>query len=403
MKFNKWTLGLAAVGAVSMASAVRADETKLSTLNTAVSSTVISGYVDVAAQYNAGSPSGKDSTYVPNMPIGLRSSKVDNFTLNNVTISLDKALDETPWASGYHIDLNAGTDQIDGMFGDQSTTSHAAVRQAYVTMRTPVGNGIDWKMGVIDGVTGYESNTDYLNPNYTRSYGYLVNPASFTGLIGSYKICNAVTVQAGIANRGNNFSGNGLIGAQQRSVGLSSKDYIATVAFTAPDSWGFLKGSVLNLGTFQGLDNGAVNNYSANATLNTPVTGLKVGLSFDTVQTLTGPNSSTGAQNLSWDGNIFGVYATYQATDKLGFNLRGEYVDASGAVYGAPNFQEVTATVQYDLWANVVSRIEFRWDHIEHGQAFNNGGGYSYNGDTSGYFASTENAFMVALNLIYKF
>ena len=27
MKFNKWTLGLAAVGAVSMASAVRADET----------------------------------------------------------------------------------------------------------------------------------------------------------------------------------------------------------------------------------------------------------------------------------------------------------------------------------------------------------------------------------------
>ncbi len=49
MKFNKWTLGLAAVGAVSMASAVRADEApKLVPLNTALSSTVISGYVDVA-------------------------------------------------------------------------------------------------------------------------------------------------------------------------------------------------------------------------------------------------------------------------------------------------------------------------------------------------------------------
>ncbi len=61
MKFNKWTLGLAAVGAVSMASAVRADETpKLVPLQTALSSTVISGYVDVAAQYNPGDP-GKTS------------------------------------------------------------------------------------------------------------------------------------------------------------------------------------------------------------------------------------------------------------------------------------------------------------------------------------------------------
>src|SRR5208282_1746848 len=54
MKFNKWTLGLAAVGAVSMASAVRADEPKLVPLTTALSSTVISGYVDVAAQYDMG-------------------------------------------------------------------------------------------------------------------------------------------------------------------------------------------------------------------------------------------------------------------------------------------------------------------------------------------------------------
>ena len=83
MKFNKWTLGLAAVGAVSMASAVRADEApKLVPLNTAVSSTVISGYVDVAAQYNPGDPSGK------NLPVCQRwfrtSSKVDSFTVNDL-------------------------------------------------------------------------------------------------------------------------------------------------------------------------------------------------------------------------------------------------------------------------------------------------------------------------------
>src|SRR5208283_702574 len=168
MKFNKWTLGLAAVGAVSMASAVRADETpKLVPLNTAISSTVISGYVDVAAQYNAGDPGGSKGAGVGIQPFG-STGTVDGFSLNDVVISLDKPLDESPWASGYHIDLNWGTAAL--AFG--ANGAGAPVRQAYVTMRTPVGNGIDWKLGAFDGVTGYEGNTGYSNPNYTRSYGY---------------------------------------------------------------------------------------------------------------------------------------------------------------------------------------------------------------------------------------
>ena len=55
MKFNKWTLSLVGIGAVSLASAVRADEAvKLVPLNTLVPSTTISGYVDTAVQYNLG-------------------------------------------------------------------------------------------------------------------------------------------------------------------------------------------------------------------------------------------------------------------------------------------------------------------------------------------------------------
>src|SRR5208282_6418819 len=48
MKFNKWTLGLAAVGAVSLASAVRADEAKIIPLQTTLANTTISGFVDTA-------------------------------------------------------------------------------------------------------------------------------------------------------------------------------------------------------------------------------------------------------------------------------------------------------------------------------------------------------------------
>jgi len=393
MKFNQWTLGLAAVGAVSLASAVRADEAKLSVLNTALSNTTISGYVDVAAQYNMGN-----------------AKSGDNFSLNSATITLDKPLDESPWAAGYHVDLNGGSAAITPLnsggsvsgtvtgraYGDNlglrnnlgydsnlsipysanvTGASSFGIRQAYVALRTPVGNGIDWKMGLFDGITGYEGNTGYLNPNFTRSYGYMLNPASEVGLLGSYNFSKEIALQMGIANRVNGTA-----------VGLSSKDYIAAIALTAPESFGFLKGSVLNLQTIQTFDNGGINNYSVNGTFATPVAGLKFGLAYDKVQSL----QAAGA-----DGNIYGVYATYQATQKLGFNLRGEYLDGQnlssyfGGNGGNYKGEEVTATIQYDLWANVVSRLEFRWDHLESNRAF--------------YDNSYQNAYLLALNIVYKF
>jgi hypothetical protein len=377
MKFNKWTLGLAAVGVVSMASAVNADETtKLSPVETALSTTTISGAVDTAAQYNPG-----DAVQSSN-------HKVDNFSLNSATISLDRPMDESPWAAGYHIDLNAGTDAINA-FGNPSADEYAVgIRQAYVALRTPVGNGIDWKMGAFDGVTGYESNTGYLNPNYTRSYGYMMNPASEVGLIGSYKFCDAVALQMGMANSYNPY--------YDSPDSLTSHDYIAAIALTAPDSFGWLKGSVLNLGTIQSFEANGVNHYSVNATIATPVTGLKFGVAYDKLQGLTSQNGQ--------DGNVYGVYATYQATQKLGFNLRGEYIDGknlfnpgyyddNGNVTPLDDWNgkgtEVTATIEYDLWQNVLTRAEFRWDHLESEQAFNAN--------------NTADEYLLALNVVYKF
>ncbi len=65
--------------------------------------------------------------------------------------------------------------------------------------------------------------------------------------------------------------------------------------------------------------------------------------------------------------------------------------------YGRGNsIYAVTATAQYDLWKNVLSRIEFRWDHVEHGNAF--GGVDSVTGGPD-----RANAYMLAANVIYKF
>ncbi len=392
MKFNKWTLGLAAVGAVSMASAVRADEApKMVPLTTALSSTVISGYVDVAAQYNMGNYST-----AAGVPAGTAANKVDNFSLNNVVISFDKPEDESPWASGYHIDLNAGTDAVGLGFGQNvvsarsSGTAALAIRQGYVIVRTPVGNGIDWKIGVQDDIIGYEGNTDGGNPNYTRSVGYFVEPTTLLGLIGSYKITDAVTVQAGIADATTPLNGFGPVPNQ---IQASDKTIAAAVAFTAPDSFGWAKGATLNLGTLLNIDAGGQDNFYAGLTVPTPMSALKVGASFDLVS----DNNQTAANANNDSGYVVGLYSSFQATDKLAFNLRGEYYDLAGgtttyAPYATTNGkgEEVTATLQYNLWANVISRAEFRWDHADSGTAFSNTGGCA-------------DSFLLAANLIYTF
>jgi len=427
MKFNKWTLGLAAVGAVSLASAVRADEApKMSQLQTALSNTTISGYIDVAAQYNPGNYSfiptvnGNGSTQYPHGVSGVPAgtglntlsgpSKIDSFTLNDVDVAIDKPEDDTPWASGYHMDLNWGADAIDGVLGTGSSvltaaTSHGAnvvpavqsaqnfgVRQAYIVIRTPVGNGIDWKVGVQDDIIGYEGNTDGANPNYTRSYGYSIEPTTLTGIVGTYKVCNLLTVQGGIADA---TSGNN---------SLSSKAYVGSVALTAPDNWGFLKGSTLNAGVVLNFENIGTCNYYVGTTLSTPWSMLKVGGSFDLVSVA---NSQFGSAPNNDSGWVIAAYANLQATDKLSFNARGEFFDFQSGVspyaYAANDGigEEVTLTAQYNLWANVISRVEFRWDHIDSGNAF--AGAANFGTSTSSTSASTADSFILAANLIYQF
>jgi hypothetical protein len=60
--------------------------------------------------------------------------------------------------------------------------------------------------------------------------------------------------------------------------------------------------------------------------------------------------------------------------------------------------EEVTATVQYNLWANVISRLEFRWDHIDSGNAFGN----PEPGPSGATFGDAD-SFLLAANIIYTF
>src|SRR5438876_1464612 len=103
MKADKWTLGLAAVGLVSLPSVMQAEE-KASSMLTALSSTTISGYVNTSAEWNPGT----GNAFVPGF--AFNQAKQDGFNLDVVRLTIERPLDESQWAAGYKVDLIFGPD-----------------------------------------------------------------------------------------------------------------------------------------------------------------------------------------------------------------------------------------------------------------------------------------------------
>jgi hypothetical protein len=431
MKLNKWTAGLAAVGAVSLASVAQADE-KASTLASA-SSTILSGYVDTSMQWNPGDgqsgiPGTPANSHAPAYKYG-GPSKSDGFNLDAILITLEKPLDEAEWSAGYKVDLFMGPDaNVLGTTSTGANNSDFAIKQAYVILNTPLGTGLDFKVGVFDSIIGYESTEADKNPNWTRSWGHTFEPSEHTGVLSTYRFNNSIAVSAGIADT-TTPTINGRATNPNGTTSESYKAYMGALALTAPDDWGFLAGSSLDggfvdgqLNSFEGVAVHApqVNGY-AGTTLNTPVTGLRFGFSWDYARVHA--DNGTGFTTHS-----FAAYSSYQATEKLSFHERVEYFDlsagvasaiqaaatpaaggnpagvAGSAAVGLPSSVfSVTSTIQYDLWKNVLSRLELRWDRDLSGVGAFGGSVPAFT--HAGYIQSgtAENEFILAANIIYKF
>lgn len=377
MRVNKWTWGLAAAGLVSIPTISQAEE-KASPLLTALSSTTISGYVDVSAHWNLGSDNEANPP-----PYIYNSGKADGFNLNKVKLRIDRPLDEGQWSAGYRADLLFGPDANTFATQSSGTAADFAIQQAYVALRAPFGNGLDLKMGVFDSIIGYESHDNGSNPNYTRTYGTTIEPHTHTGLLATYQLLDSVGLAAGIANTLTPRINGRYPGANAES----RKTYMASTAVTVPESAGFLAGSTVYAGFvdgFGGIPGEDQSNIYLGATLNTPAAGVKVGFAWDYVIDLTGLDGA--------DARTYAGYVSFQATEKLSIHGRAEYADIDD-LFGSDIFA-LTGTLQYDLWRNVLSRLEFRWDHAA-------SGGDAFGGSPGD--PSRKNEYLVAANLIYKF
>ena len=243
MKFNKWTVGLAALGVVSLASATaaKADDSAApqpTYLEASKKGISISGYVDTSLEWALAPGTERSANFSPIGAIPFRgggvvnpntgqastqNNKQDGFNLNVIQLNIEKPLDEAPAASGFKIQMlfgpdaaayNSSANAAGGQRGQQASvtdgnpngfydgfwSSDFAIKQAYVAVRAPIGNGIDFKIGVFDTIIGYEVFEAGNNPNFSRSWGYAMEPTEHTGILASYKVNDMITVNAGVAN-----------------------------------------------------------------------------------------------------------------------------------------------------------------------------------------------------------
>jgi hypothetical protein len=426
MKINKWTLGLAAVGLVSLAPALLAQSVaqQQTPLLTSLSATTISGYVDTSAVWNPGTGNANPAPYAFN------SGKQDGFNLDAVDIKLSKAIEEGKWSAGYVAELSWGPDA-------QAIDSGAyPIRQAYVDLGIPVGNGLELKVGRWDALLGYESSDAMNNPNWSRSYGKTFEPTEETGILAAYKFADWIGLQAGVSDTLTTSGGVNARSLPGTYGNEGKKAFTSLITLTAPDSWGFLKGSALYGGFAigQGAASASTEEFYLGATMNTPITGLTLGAAYDEFQDVAlssgslagstiGPKTIPGGFDAGYFESIAG-YMSYKVNDKASLNGRIEYAQGSalksldfvtdGSVtpsgtFGVPgtaagpHMDKVlafTGTFEYDLWANVISRIEVRWDKNA------GGGGDAFGGigsANSGIKPTANNEVMIAANVIYKF
>ena len=378
---NPWTSALVAAGVVSIGSVLQAEEAQ-NPVMTALSSTTISGYVDTSAIWKMGPDT--DGAFLPGRLYD-NADRMNQFNLNVVELNIARPADRTTdWAAGYKVSLLFGPDA--NLFGSTSTlstgTSDFAIKNAYVDLWLPVQNGLNVKIGVWDTVIGYEVFESGNNPNYSRSYGYYLEPQIHTGVLATYQLSDYVTVQGGIANDSNQIN-------YHPSRGKFA--YMGAVTLTAPDSFGALSGATLSGGVVSTgrADLPNTYNYYVGATLPTPIEGLNVGVAFDYFGT------GEYADDTTQYAYALAGYLTYKVTDQLKTACRVDWAKSGDSLFGvwAPGndeveFLAVTGTIDYALWANVISRLEFRWDHDL---------------KSSGLVAGMDNAYTLALNVIYNF
>ena len=386
MKMNKWTVGLAAAGVVSLASTAQAEE---NSVLTALSSTVISGSVE--------------ASYVGGFSNNNNMHGDGAFEANGASLEIGSPLGEGDYSASYNVGL---------LFGGRAQAfagSDQTLKTANLGMNLPFGNGVDLTLGLFDTTVGYEVEASASNPNVMRSYGYAQEPLTHTGLLAATEITEGLSVSLAIVD---GFDDN--VALTGDSSGHSDFGYVLGAELTVPDSLGFLGGSSLYVGYVDGKDAGNFGLFNTGAadadgnpiqapnvenellyigaSVNTPIEGVAIGVAYDDRQ-----------WGNHFDSDSVALYATYSLSEDASLSVR--YDNGTAEFAGAEDsFENLALTLDYSIWENVLTRFEMGWESgvgAVGQQALTGGARPSTSG--GGVYDGHGNSSYFALNAFYSF
>jgi len=399
MKMNKWTVGLAAAGVVSLASTAQAEE---NSVLTALSSTVISGSVE--------------ASYVGGFSTNNNMHNDGAFEANGASLEIGSPLGEGDYSASYNVGL---------LFGNRAQAfagSDQTLKTANIGMNLPFGNGVDLTLGLFDTTVGYEVEASASNPNVMRSYGYAQEPLTHTGLLAATEITEGLSVSFALVDgfdAGTVRTWEGDDGNTMDTSGHGDFGYVLGAEFTIPDSLGFLGGSSIYVGYVDGSDAGNwnigqtpddpatadvdetawVSNQDnellyIGASVNTPIEGVAIGVAYDDRQWGNGGDSDSVA-----------LYATYSLSEDASLSVR---YDNGNVDFGGGNedsFDNLALTLDYSIWENVLTRFEMGWESGVGavGQQALTGGARPSTTSGGGVYDGHGNSSYFALNAFYSF
>ena len=410
---------LAAVASLSLADSApeaSAKDTKKMVQNnfveTAQKGIKLSGYVDAGYAYNftgSANNNGVGQSQV-NGRFGSDTAQRGDFNLYAVKIALEKALtSENKAQAGFRTDVMIGEDAsyfINRTAGATSNTNNNSnslfLEQAYVSIRAPVGNGWDFKVGKFVSILGYEVMERPANMNTTYGLLFNVMPLYYTGVLSSYKFDDYLDGKLGVVN-GSNTDNN----TTTNPNGADGCAVLAALNVTAPGgnaNWSnnFQYSTGNDNNTSVSTQNTSVNTSAATTTANVSAYTViyntwgnwapkfaddKLLFAFNALLANTsGSVGNTGttpsSANISTTWYGAGAYAKYQFNDWFSLCSRGEYLggnnssafgnqgtattagatnNTTGHVTGN-NLWEYTITAGFNVIDNLLIRAEYRLD-----------------------------------------
>jgi hypothetical protein len=167
----------------------------------------LSGYVDAGYSYNfTGAANG---TYDVTGRFGSDTAAKGDFNLYAVKLALEKAMtSENKAQAGFRTDVMIGEDAnflinrnpVFNLNEQNQNSNQLFLEQAYVSIRAPVGNGWDFKVGKFVSILGYEVIERPANMNVTYGLLWQQMPLYYTGVLSSYKFDDYIDAKLGVVN-----------------------------------------------------------------------------------------------------------------------------------------------------------------------------------------------------------